>query len=261
MRRAAARSSARGRDRGDDGDVAVAGEMGGDFGQPADVLAAVRRGEAEIAVEAGAQRIAVEQHRRAAIAEQPAFQRARQRRFAGTRQSRQPDHRAVVAIARRAFVGAQRGFHRHDIDGNGALSGIDRQHQAAAGDAAVDLDHQPSGARIVGIGIGGQRLRQRDIDLADMVARDRLGLHAREFAGIDGLLDRDHGGAGFPGAEPDQDRGARRQRLVVQPENPRAKPAGVARAAADMGDDVAALDEQFAVERDADRAAGGLRCP
>ena len=90
-------------------------------------------------------------------------------------QSRQPDHRAVVAIARRALVGAQRGFHRHDIDGNGALPGIDRQHQAAAGNAAIDLDHQPPGARIVDIGIGRQRLRQRNVDLADMIACDRFG--------------------------------------------------------------------------------------
>ena len=204
MRRAAARSSLRGRDRGDDGDVSVARQMGGDFGQSANILGAMLRGEAEIAVEAGAQRIAVEQDRRAAIAEQPAFQRARQRRFSGTRQSRQPDHRAAVTIACRAFVGAQRGFHRHDIDGNGALPGIDRQHQAAAGNAAIDFDHQASGARIVGIGIGGERMRQRDVDLADMIARDRFRLHARQFAGIDGLLDRDHGGAGFPRAEAHQ---------------------------------------------------------
>ena len=48
------------------------------------------------------------------------------------------------------------------------------------------------------------------------------------------------------------------QWLVVQPENARANPAGVARAAADMGDDVATLDKEFAVERDADRASRGL---
>ena len=131
------------------------------------------------------------------LREQPPLQRARQGRFAGARQAGQPDHRAVVAVARRALVGAQRGFHRHDIDRDGALSGIDRQHQPAAGDAAIDLDHQPSGARIVGVGIGRDRLRQRDVDLADMVARDRLGLRVGEFAGIDRLLDGDHGGAAF----------------------------------------------------------------
>ena len=71
------------RDGGDDGDVAVAGEMGRDFGEAADVLAAVGGGEAEIVVEPGAQRVAVEQDRRAAIGEQPTFQRLRQRRLAG----------------------------------------------------------------------------------------------------------------------------------------------------------------------------------
>ena len=49
-----------GRDRGDDRDVPVAGEMGGDFGQPANILGAINRGETEVAIEAGAQRIAVQ---------------------------------------------------------------------------------------------------------------------------------------------------------------------------------------------------------
>ncbi len=148
-----------------------------------------------------------------------------------------------MTIARRAFVGAQRGFHRHDIDGNGALPGIDRQYQATAGNAAVNLDHQASGTRIVGIGIGGQWMRQRNVDLAHVVPRDRLGFHARQFAGIDGLLDCDHGGAGFPRAEPDQDRGTCCQCLVVQPENARANSSRIARAGSDVGDDVAAFDE------------------
>ena len=104
------------RNRGDDGDVAVAREMRRDFGQTADVFAAVLRRKAEIAVEAGAQGVAVEQDRRTAIGEQPALQRLCQRRFAGARQARQPDHRAVVAVARRALLGAQRAFHRHDVD-------------------------------------------------------------------------------------------------------------------------------------------------
>src|ERR1035437_9608199 len=80
----------------------------------------------------------------------------------------------------------------------------------AAGNAAIDLDHQASGAGIVGVGIGGKRMRQRNVDLADMIARDRFGLHARELAGIDGLLDWDDGGAGFPCAGPDAAGGAAR---------------------------------------------------
>jgi len=227
MRRAAARSSA-------EGDTAAT---------MADVLAAVLRGETEIAVEAGPQRVAIQQHRRTAMAEQPALQRARQGRFSGSRQPRQPHHGAAVTVTRRAFVVAKVRFHRHDIDRNGALAGIDREHQTAAGNAAIDLDHQPSGARIVGIGIGRQRLAQRNIDLADVIARDRLGLDAREFTGINGFFDRDHGRTGFPRAKPHQDRSARHQRLVVQPEDTRMKPSRVARRASDMGDHVAPFDE------------------
>src|SRR5258707_8875955 len=44
-------------------------------------------------------------------------------------------------------------------------------------------------------------------------------------------------------------RSALRQRLVMQPENARAQPARIARACARMRDDIAALDEQFAIER------------
>ena len=149
-------------------------------------------------------------------------------------------------------------FDRHDVDRDSALTGIDRQYEAATGDPAVDFDHEASGARIFRVGIGRDRLRQRDIDLADMVARDRLRLLVGERAGIDRLLDRHHGRAGLARAETDQDLLALRQWLVVQPEDPRADAAGIARALPGMADNVAALDEQFAVERDADGAAGGL---
>src|SRR5712671_3943486 len=44
----------------------------------------------------------------------------------------------------------------------------------------------------------------------------------------------------------------------MQPENPRVDAAGIARAISDMGNHVAAFDEQFAVERDADRSPGAL---
>ena len=174
-----------------------------DLGQPADVFSAVLRGEAEVAVEAGPQGVAVEQDRRAAAGKQPPLQRARQGRLAGAGQPGEPDHRTAVAVARRTLVRPQRRFHGHDI-GRNAPAAVDRQHQATAGNAAVDLDHQPSGARIVGIGIGGDRLRQRDLDLADMVARDRGVLRIRQRAGIDRFLDRNHLRAGLAGAEPDQ---------------------------------------------------------
>src|SRR4029077_18054580 len=91
-----------------------------------------------------------------------------------------------------------------------------------------------------------------------MVAADRAVLDARQFAGIDRLVDRDHDGARLARAEPNQDRCARRERLVVQPEKPGAEPARIGWAMYNTRDHIAALDEQFAVERDADRASGAL---
>src|SRR5258708_31135136 len=44
----------------------------------------------------------------------------------------------------------------------------------------------------------------------------------------------------------------------MQPENPRADTAGIAWAITDMSNHVAAFDEQFAVECDADRSPGAL---
>lgn len=157
-----------GRDGRNDRDMAVAGEMCRDLGEAADVLAAIGGREAEIAVEAGAQRVAVEQDRRAAIGEETPLQRPRQRRLAGGRQAGEPDNGTVVAIARGTLVRSQRRFHRHDVDRHCALAGIDRQHQAAAGDASGHFDHEAAGARVLGVGIGGNRIRKRNVDLADM---------------------------------------------------------------------------------------------
>src|ERR1700739_4099438 len=92
-----------------------------------------------------------------------------------------------------------------------------------------------------------------------MVLCDRSALVAGEIAGIDGFLDRHHAGARLAGAEPDQDLVALRQGPLVQPENARAQTSRVARIFTRMRNDVAALDEELAVERDADRAPGALR--
>ncbi len=78
------------------------------------------------------------------------------------------------------------------------------------------------------------------------------------LARIDRLLDRHHGGAAFLRPAAHQQLVALGERLVVQPEDARAQAPRLARRAVRMRDDVAAFDEQFAVERDADRAAGAL---
>src|SRR5581483_2224169 len=89
-------------------------------------------------------------------------------------------------------------------------------------------------------------------------ARDRAVLRIRQRAGIDRLLDRDHMSARLARAEPNKYLIAPGEGLVMQSEYPRPQPAGIARALSGVRDDVAALDEQLAVERDADRASGTL---
>src|SRR3569623_1932701 len=92
-----------------------------------------------------------------------------------------------------------------------------------------------------------------------MVARDRGACDARKLAWVDCLLDGDHGGAAFHRADADEDGVPGLQRCFMKPENPGVQAAGVARCRVGVGDDVATLKEQLAVERDADRTARTLR--
>src|SRR5437667_12301056 len=78
-----------GRDCGNDGNVAVASEVRGDFRKPADILVAILRREAKIAIEAGPQRVAVEQHGNASAIKQSSFQSTSKGRLSGCGQARQ----------------------------------------------------------------------------------------------------------------------------------------------------------------------------
>src|SRR5579871_556721 len=60
---------ARGRNSRDDRNMSIARKMRCNLGQPADVLAAVALGKAKVAVQPGAQRVAIEQDRGTASAE------------------------------------------------------------------------------------------------------------------------------------------------------------------------------------------------
>jgi hypothetical protein len=77
---------------------AVITEQVGDLADPADVLGAVGRAEAEVGAQAVADVVAVQHHRLPALEEQAAFQFHRRRRLARARQAGQPQHAAVVAV-------------------------------------------------------------------------------------------------------------------------------------------------------------------
>jgi hypothetical protein len=133
---------------------------------------------------------------------------------------------------------------------------IERQDEAAAGNAALDVEHDAAGPRIHRIGIDRERAGQREIDLADMILRDRVGLGRRQLAGIDRLLDRHDGAARLRGADPHIEAGADLERRLVQPEHPGPQPMRCLRPHRRGRHHVAAVEEDFAVERDPDGLSG-----
>ena len=91
-----------------------------------------------------------------------------------------------------------------------------------------------------------------------MVLRDRRrhGSAARA-PGSTAFVDRRDGAARFGGADAHRDRGADRERLVVQPEDPRRAAAAPRRAGRGARRSTSPrVDEELAVERDADRLPG-----
>ena len=93
---------------------------------------------------------------------------------------------------------------------------------------------------------------QHQIDFAHMIAGDRLPRSCREVTGIDGLLDAVHDRTNLSRADPHHDGRARRQWLVMQPEQPGPKAPDAGRGGLRVSNDIAALNEQFAVERNPD---------
>jgi hypothetical protein len=134
----------------------------------------------------------------------------------------------------------------------------DRQHEAAARDPAVNWSTmRPMPARQMSI--GRERLRELELDLADVVLADDLGTIGSEQPGIDRVRDRRHRAARRGRPDAGDDLAADRERSRVQPEYPCAQPLGRGRRACCGRDHVAPLDEELAIERDADGMAGRRR--
>jgi hypothetical protein len=136
---------------------------------------------------------------------------------------------------------------------------VDSENQAAPGNSAAKIEHQPSGPRIDRVKIGGDRLRQGYLDFADVIARDGLDCGRHQRARIDGVVDRNNGAAAFGHADANADRRADRERLFMQPEHPGPDAVRELGRRRDCRDNVAALDKNLPVECDADRFAGACR--
>ena len=114
--------------------------------------------------------------------------------FARARQAGEPKDGRFLALQLRArlFVHVQRlpmdigGAPEAEIDHARAHRGIGE---------AVDQD-EAAHVAIVAIGIEGQRLRQREIAVADFIERKRLAGHMFQRIDIDHVLQARHRGAG-----------------------------------------------------------------
>ena len=86
-----------------EGDEAAVDEEFGDFGDAADVFAAVVFGEAEAGIEAGAEVIAVEEDGGAALGVEGSFEEVGEGAFSGAREAVEPDD--MAALAEERFLG------------------------------------------------------------------------------------------------------------------------------------------------------------
>ncbi len=75
------------------------------------------------------------------------------------------------------------------------------------------------------MGVGRQRLGQRDLDFADVVGADGDGCNVFQGARIDSLVDGADHAAAFGGADTHDEFGANRKRRLVQPEHTHAQAA------------------------------------
>ena len=129
--------------------------------------------------------------------------------------------------------------------------GAKRQNEPAAGDTAVDIQHQTAGSRIFDIKIGADRMRQFDFDLTDMIARKLARRRFRKFAGVDHVFYGSNFAALLGHADAHAKRLAGAKRLVMEPEDPGAQPLHRLRWLIQRGNQVAPLDEHLLIKREA----------
>ena len=103
------------------------------------------------------------------------------------------------------------------------------------------------------------RPRQVEFDLPDVVLADDFGAIRSQQAGIHAVLDGGHHGGRLGGPDAGGEMAADGERPLVKPEHPRTQPRCGRGRAAQRGDDVSALDENVAIERDADGLSGDRR--
>ena len=143
----------------------------GDLADAADVLDAVGFGEAEIAVQAVAHIVAVENHGVMAAGMQPLLDEVGDGRLAGAGKPGEPDDRGLLLVQRRALGLADQKRLPVDV---GAAAQPERDHAGADGVIGETVDDdEGAGPAVLVVGIEGDRQAGRQVADRDIVELER----------------------------------------------------------------------------------------
>ena len=229
---------AEGRDEGDEHDEAGIGHQAGDVGDTADVLDAVSVGEAEIAVEAVADVVAVEDEGVAAQLVEAFLQRVGDGGFAGAGEAGEPEDAGRLRLL--LGEGLAGHINRLPVDVGGAAEReVDQAERDRVIGLTVDQD-EAAGQAVDHIGIKWDRLVKREGGDANLVEFQRAGRGFGHRVDVDAVLGRVDGGRDGLGAGLQEIAPAREERAFDHPEQLDLELVGDFRRLGGGGDNVAA---------------------
>ena len=170
------------------------------FADAADVLDAVGLGEAEVAVEAVAHVVAIEQHGVMAGGEQALLDDVGDGRFAGAREAGEPDDGGPLLLERSALRFADEERLPMDVSRAAQAEG---DHAGANGAVRIAVDDdERAGLAVLRIGIEGDRRSGRDVAEADIVEAERVGGEVLLGVDVDAVFDGGDARRDGRGADP-----------------------------------------------------------
>ena len=225
-----------------------------DLADAADVLDAVGLREAEIAVEAVADVVAVEQEGVAAERVEAALDQVGDRRLARSGEAGEPEDAGALALLR--GVGGAGDVDLLPVDVGGAADGL-VDHAGGDGGVGLAIDEDEAAERgAVGVAFEDEGAVGADLDDADVVDREGGGGAGAAGGDVDDVARRLERGDDGLGGELEEVAAAGDQRRGVHPDDRGDEGVGDLGRAGGGGDDVAAGAVDLVGEDQGDRGAG-----
>ena len=245
-------------ERGDDDEPGISHEFA-DFADAPDIFDAILWREAEVAIQAVADVVAIEHINVQAELEEFAFERVGDRAFARAGKAREPDDRAFVTVAQRTFrcgdfAFAPENVLRFDLRAVGVNAA---ENDPAARDRALIDEHETTEQRIAIRVVHHERAARADGDFGHVIPRDVVATFGDVFErrGVDDFLDGDDLGVEFLRREFQLRPLADGEVAFAHPEEAGFETVRLDRRVGFVRSDVSAFDENLLGERDADGLA------